>query len=268
MSSSRQAPRPQRDKPAPARAAGVQVIARAAEMLRALHDAPEGMTLSQLAEAVGFARTTVHRITQALQTEGLVTAPDAGGAVHLGPELGRLAVGTPAAIASSIRPFLQHLAQEVNETIALAMLYGAQIRFVDQVVPGRRLRAASIFTELLPAHSTAPGKALLAELPVRTIEATFPAHLQRSTPKTITSRRELLAELERVREAGVAFDREETELGISAVAATVQSGRGSQVSITIAAPADRFYEAEDALAKAVRRTVRHASTALIGDSDS
>jgi DNA-binding IclR family transcriptional regulator len=247
----------------PPRTNGVQVIGRAAEILRALHDVPEGMTLSQLAQAVGLARTTVHRIVQALQTEGLATAPDGGGAVRLGPELGRLAAGTPAAIAWSIRPFLQALAQEINETIDLATLYGTRVRFIDQVVPGRRLRATSIFGEQFPAHSTANGKALLAELPVRTIEATFPAQLERFTANTITSRRDLLAELEHVRETGVAFDREETELGICAVAAVIANGLGPQAAITIAAPTDRFHEAEAAFAEAVRTTARDATASLL-----
>jgi DNA-binding IclR family transcriptional regulator len=247
----------------PARATGVQVIVRAAEILRTLHDVPEGMTLSQLAQAAGLARTTVHRIVQALQTEGLVTTPDGRGAVRLGPELGRLAAGTSAAIAWSIRPFLEALAQEVNETIDLATLYGTRVRFIDQVVPGRRLRATSIFGEQFPAHSTANGKALLAELPVPTVEATFPAQLERFTANTITTRRELLAELERVREAGVAFDREETELGICAVAAVVANGLGPQAAVTIAAPTDRFHEAQDAFADAVRATARDATASLL-----
>jgi DNA-binding IclR family transcriptional regulator len=212
---------------------------------------------------VGLARTTVHRIVQALQTEGLVTTPDGRGAVRLGPELGRLATGTSAAIAWSIRPFLEALAQEVNETIDLATLYGTRVRFIDQVVPGRRLRATSIFGEQFPAHSTANGKALLAELPVPTVEATFPAQLERFTANTITTRRELLAELERVREAGVAFDREETELGICAVAAVVANGLGPQAAVTIAAPTDRFHEAQDAFADAVRATARDATASLL-----
>jgi DNA-binding IclR family transcriptional regulator len=216
----------------PARATGVQVIGRAAEILRTLHDVPEGMTLSQLAQAAGLARTTVHRIVQALQTEGLVTTPDGRGAVRLGPELGRLAAGTSAAIAWSIRPFLEALAQEVNETIDLATLYGTRVRFIDQVVPGRRLRATSIFGEQFPAN-------------------------------TITTRLELLAELERVRDAGVAFDREETELGICAVAAVVANGLGPQAAVTIAAPTDRFHEAQDAFADAVRATARDATASLL-----
>lgn len=248
----------------PSRVNGVQVIGRAADILGALHDVPEGMTLTQLAQSLGLARTTVHRIVQALQTEGFVTAPVAGGAVRLGPELGRLAAGTPAAIAWSVRPFLEQLAHEVNETVDFATLYGRRIRFVDQVVPGRRLRAATILGALMPAHSTANGKAMLAQLPTRTIEASFPAQLERCTASTITSRRELLVELARVRETGVAFDREETELGICAVSAVVAGALGPQGSISIAAPPDRFQAVQETLADAVRETASRATASLVG----
>lgn len=250
----------------PARSNGVQVIARAAEILRALHEVPEGMTLSHLSQTVGLARTTVYRVVQALQAEGLVAAPGPDGLVRLGPELGRLAAPTAAAIAWRVRPFLEQLAQDVRETVDLAQLYGQNVRFIDQVVPGRRLRSGSIFEELLPAHSTANGKALLAALPSRTLQGTLPAQLKRCTPNTITSRRQFLAELDRVREAGFAFDREENEIGICAVGAVVENALGAQAAITIAAHADRFYRSEDAFAKAVVITARRASDALKADS--
>lgn len=250
---------------APARANGVQVIARAAEILRALLDAPGGMTLTQLSVKVGLARTTIYRVVHTLQSEGLVTAPDPDGAVFLGPELGRLATPTSASISLRVRPFLELLAQDVKETVDLAVLYGLNVRFIDQVVPGRRLREGFIFDELLPAHSTANGKALLAALPLRTLQSMLPSQLRRCTPNTITSRRQLLVELDHVREAGFAFDREETDDGICAVGAVVYSQLGPQAAITVAAPADRFYRSEAAFAKAVATAAHQASQALSGD---
>ncbi|WP_325949077.1 helix-turn-helix domain-containing protein [Pseudomonas putida] len=69
-----------------ARDNGVQVIARAAAILNAL--GTEGLSLGQIAIKVGLARSTVQRIVQALETEGLVTAGRKG--VKLGPTLARL----------------------------------------------------------------------------------------------------------------------------------------------------------------------------------
>ena len=66
-----------------------------------------------------------------------------------------------------------------------------------------------------------------------------------------------------MRDAGVAFDHEETELGICAVAAVVSNGLGPQAAVTIAAPTDRFHEAEGAFAEAVRATARDATASLL-----
>ena len=69
----------------------VQVIARAAEILRALIDQPDGLSLSQIAKKVGLARSTVHRIVIALEAEHFVIPTSPSGRIRLGPGLLHLA---------------------------------------------------------------------------------------------------------------------------------------------------------------------------------
>jgi Bacterial transcriptional regulator len=70
-----------------------------------------------------------------------------------------------------------------------------------------------------PAYCTANGRALLATLSEPALEAVLPRRLPRLTSHTITTRADLLAELARVRAAGIAFDREEHTERIRAVGA-------------------------------------------------
>ena len=69
----------------------IQVISRAAKILRSLKEHPKGLSLSQISKEVGLARSTVQRIVNSLEMEGFVVAASANGGFRLGPELGILA---------------------------------------------------------------------------------------------------------------------------------------------------------------------------------
>ncbi len=70
---------------------GIQVIARTAEILRALGTAPGGMTQAELCEQIGLARSTVHRLLNAMRDEGLVETSGPRGRYRLGPAIRRMA---------------------------------------------------------------------------------------------------------------------------------------------------------------------------------
>jgi IclR family acetate operon transcriptional repressor len=69
---------------------GVQVIARAADILRAL-EGSDGLSLGQLSKQVGLPKSTVQRIVAALDSENLVVSAFPAGRLRLGPALVRIA---------------------------------------------------------------------------------------------------------------------------------------------------------------------------------
>ncbi len=248
-----------------ARRPGVQSIARAGRVLRALEAAPGGLPLVELAAAVELPKSTVHRLVGALADEGLVSAGP-GGHVTLGPLLERLAVAARLTLPERARPALERLRDELEETVDLAVLDGAELRFVDQLPAPHRLRAVSAVGDAFPLHCTANGKALLAALPPEHALALLPGRLPRLTPATIASHAALQAELERVREAGgIAFDREEHTEGICAVGAPVRDATGAPVAvISVPVPTPRFRRREARLGRAVAAAARDASALLSG----
>lgn len=249
--------------PEPGGRQGVQAIARAGAVLRALETSPQGLSLGELASAVELPKSTVHRLVAALAEEDLV-AQEAGGRTRLGNGLARLAAAGREALPGRLRPLLLELRRELDETVDLAVLDDAAVRFVDQVPAPRRLRAASAVGELFPLHCTANGKALLAALPEAEAAARLPQRLPRFTAHTITSRKRLLAELAAVRREGVAFDREEHTEGICAVGAAVFDPGGPVAAISVPVPLQRFGGREAALAAAVHETSVTASLLLRG----
>lgn len=156
------------------------------------------------------------------------------------------------------------LARDFDETVDPSVLDGSGARFIDQIPSTRRLVAVSAVGVTLPLHCTANGKALLAALPADQAAAVLPARLGEFTARTITSRRALWSELEKVRASGVAFDREEHSDGISAVGAVVRDAYGSAAAISIAAPVSRFRDEERSLEQRLREVCADASRSLGG----
>ncbi|MEH7176313.1 IclR family transcriptional regulator [Neobacillus vireti] len=245
------------EKQDPSRTANVQVISRAAKILRALKNHPKGLSLSQIAKEVDMARSTVQRIVTTLEQERFVSSASSNGGYRLGAEIAMLAGAVHRDLREDIRPFLIKLSYQVNETVDLSVLDNGKVLFVDQIIAPHPLQATSQPGASFPLHCTANGKAILASMPRAEVEKLLPDHLQQFNDHTITSRDELFKELEVVRNHGVAFAREEHIEGICAVGAVVVDRMGNLSAISIPLPATRFYGNEEKLAAALLDTCKN-----------
>lgn len=241
----------------------MQLIARAARVLRILGAQRTGLSLTELAEAVQLPKSTIHRIVHALRDEELVIVASSG-KVHIGPAIGRLGAADRGVRREEVRPHLERLSRELGETVDLSVLDGSELRFIDQIAAPHRLRAVSEVGATFPLHCTANGKALLAALPRASAAALLPARLQAFTGNTITSRTDLWAELDRVRQTGAGFDREEHQRGISAVAMVVRDAFGALAAVSAPMPTQRFLGREDEVTRHVRRMCELATREMGG----
>jgi len=142
---------------------GVQVIARAAEICRELAASPDGLTTAELAARLGLARPTAYRIIRALVDEDFVRQTPFG-RFTIGPAFIVIAGSIQRGLRHHMRPFMEGLCKELDETIDLAMLDAGEALFVDQYVAVHGLRVVAHMGARLPLHCTASGKALLAAL--------------------------------------------------------------------------------------------------------
>jgi DNA-binding IclR family transcriptional regulator len=220
----------------------VQVIARAASIMRALEDTTTGLSLGEIALKVGLARSTVQRIVSALETEKLVVAASPAGRVRLGPTILRLAGSVRTDFVALARPFLIELSKELHETVDLASFKGDHLVFIDQVIGSHRLRTVSAVGDAFPLTCTANGKAYLAELDDTEIEALIGKSYKARTQHTITKLPQLLDDIRAVRRNGFALDREEHTLGICAAGVAMRDMLGNYVAISVPVPAQRFHK--------------------------
>jgi DNA-binding IclR family transcriptional regulator len=242
--------------------AQVQVIARAAAILRTLVDDDTGLSLSQIAQRTGLARSTAQRIVAALQAEKLVIAASSYGRVILGPEILRLARAARSDIVQVVHPVLVQLSAELCETVDLSVVLKDRLLFVDQVIGPHRLRTVSAVGDSFPLFCTANGKAYLATLDDRSVALLVGDQLEARTPHTLTKLADLLEDLARVRKTGLAFDREEHTLGISAVGVSLFDAVGHPMAISVPVPTQRFADMETIVSERLLAT-KHALQGLI-----
>jgi DNA-binding IclR family transcriptional regulator len=220
----------------------VQVIARAAAILRALEDEAAGLSLGQIAQRVNLARSTVQRIVAALEAEKFLIAASPTGRVRLGPTILRLAASARTDFVAVARPYLTQLSSELKETVDLSVVKKDHLIFIDQVIGSQRLRTVSAVGETFPLHCTANGKAYLAGLDNAAIAALIGTEYEQRTPRTFTRLDDLLRDLKTVRKTGVAIDREEHALGICAAGVVTRDPVGNVVAISVPVPTQRFYK--------------------------
>lgn len=200
--------------------------------------------LTDAAHELGVALSTAHRLMRMLQHHGLVVQ-DADSKVYAaGPALLRLGrLADSADVREVALPHLRALVGEAGETVHLWGAQGeTQIVCLASVESPHPLRVGARTGAVLPAHATASGRALLAGLSDARVAALYPGPgLEQVRPATIATLDELLETLATVRACGYAVQRDECDLGVSAVAAAVPDANGpATVAIAIAVPSQRM----------------------------
>lgn len=204
---------------------------------------------TEVAAKLEMSKSKAHLLMTSMAEIGLLRRTP-GGRYSVGwraLSLERLVTGgapfRPYAHAMAVR-----LARHCGEMIHVAALDAGRVVYVDRVPGARAVKLPmSRVGAVLPAHCSGVGKLLLAHLDPGQIDAILDQHGMPSlSPNTICEREALYAELHRIRRDGVAFDREEVQLGLSCVAAPIIDHDGQVVAaISISAPTDRFRDSED-----------------------
>jgi DNA-binding IclR family transcriptional regulator len=233
---------------------GTQAVVRAVRLLKALGGpGPGDLTLADLVRAVGLNKTTAYRLLTALEAEGLVQRGPGGEGYRLGPEL--LALGSRALGASDLRHAargeLFALAQATRETASLEVLVGAHALILDEVVGSHLIGTTPSVGTRWPAHATATGKVLLADLAEEQLALILAEPLAALTSRTLNDPAALRRELLRVKERGFATNVEELEPGYMAVAVPVRA-QGGRVAAALSIGGPRLRLLPDRLAETAK----------------
>ncbi|MDI2099608.1 IclR family transcriptional regulator [Ruicaihuangia caeni] len=248
------------------RLTGVEVGLRVFELLVAR----DRITVGEVARTLGISRSSAHRHLATLESRGYASLSSTGRGYIAGPALFELAGirGVDRATKARYRPVLQDAHDATDgEAVHIAVLVGDQVLAVD----GRRSQFEDDIGPRVgmtaTAHAMAAGKLLLAACNDQQVAAILPNDpLPTRAPATIRSRRELFADLERIRKRGFAITHGESEPGVNSVAVPLDgSSWRDRSALVVSVPLTRGSEERLlALARAASEVVaRHRDAGTV-----
>ncbi|MDQ0964479.1 DNA-binding IclR family transcriptional regulator [Streptomyces sp. B4I13] len=226
-------------------AGGVQSVDRAISVLEILAQRGEA-GVSEVAAEIEVHKSTAFRLLGALEARGLVEQAGERGKYRLGFGIVRLAGAVTGRIdiTQQSRPVCERLAEEIGETVNIAVMQEQYAINLYQVRGPGAVTAHNWVGQLTPLHATSSGKILLAHLSAKERAMLLTtAGMKKVTPHTITAKTKLEKHLVTAREQGYAFTLEELEIGLHAMAAPVRNRDGEVIAaVSASGPSYRLTE--------------------------
>ncbi|MFO1269840.1 MAG: IclR family transcriptional regulator C-terminal domain-containing protein [Rubrivivax sp.] len=223
---------------------GTASLDKALDVLDAVGSVAAGLSQADLGQRLKLPRTTLYRLLGTLVARGLVRRDPLRRVYCLGArcfEYARAAYAMPDLVAAAAIE-LRALRDMTGETSYLAALDGLEVVALDRCDGAHAQRSHAAVGQRKPLHCTSQGKAILAALPPEKRDALVrELALAPMTPRTITDRRRLLAELRLTAQRGWSIDDEEIALGVRCCGAPIVDAFGEvRGAVSVAGPAFRL----------------------------
>lgn len=221
----------------------IKVLTKTFAVLETLLEHRSPMSMSEISEKLDFYPSTVHRILDTLKYGGYVEQNPITQKYQLGLKLIELGMAkiNQIDLVKEAKPFLRELAKKCNETVHLGILEDNNVLYLAKEESSQTIRMISYVGRRAPLHCTALGKVLLAYLPsTERNKILDKIELSKLTDKTITDKKQLEIELNKIEQKGMSWDREENEKDVRCIAAPIKDYQGRVVAaVSISRPAYR-----------------------------
>ena len=200
------------------------------------------MTLSEVAAASGQTRAGARRILLTLVREGYAVMD--GKLFDITPQVLELGYSVLSAkgVWDIARPFIDHLSEEIRESVSAAVLDKHDVVYVSGAQYHRVLSVGISVGARFPAHCTATGRVLMAAQPEDTLDSLLGnINLEPMTERTVTDLKEFRRILDDAREKGWCMVDQELEIGLMSIAVPVYNSVNTLVgAINVGVPTVRM----------------------------
>jgi DNA-binding IclR family transcriptional regulator len=224
---------------------GPRSLMRLLRLFDALAKYKDGLSLAELNAILNTPKSSLLNLLRPLVADTYLSYDS--GRYRLGSSIFRLAAGIMSAwnLTSMLRPFLEELAQRSGESVFLGVLdkIGKVVTTVDVIEIPHSVRFSVPIGGVRPLYSTAAGRVLLAYADETFREDYFrTVDLARLTSRTLTSRKGVREELERIRKTKISVSLGETVAESAAIASPIFGAEGQAIAaLAIGAPTERLH---------------------------
>ncbi|MCL6624969.1 MAG: IclR family transcriptional regulator [Alicyclobacillus shizuokensis] len=238
-------------------------VIRTMQLLDALVQAPDGMGVMELANALKIHKADVSRILSTLQDMGYVIQDERTDRFTVSFKFVAMALRYKdhTELEDIVQPVLAELVRQTGESVQFAVEQNRELIYVERMDGTKPLRVASMLGLSAPLHATAAGKVWLASLPTEEVVALMKERgMEAVTEHTITDLDALLRELAQVRQQGYAVSREEVNPTVFGLAVPVHDRKGMvRAAVVVTLP---MYEATGERIDAVKSRAMKAAGIL------
>lgn len=202
--------------------------------------------LSEICDATGFDKSTAQRFTYTLHALGYLSRDEATRKYMLSAKLLEFGLSYLESddLVGIATPLLQAANRECHETVNLTRLVDTEVTYVARIVGHHPLSVDILLGSRFPAYLTAPGRAMLSCMPEDRVAAILDASkLVKRTPKTLTSKSALMAEIRKARRQGFTIAVEQIYDGEISAAVPVGGVADPQpAAVNVSVPLSRWTE--------------------------
>jgi IclR family transcriptional regulator, pca regulon regulatory protein len=201
----------------------IESLLRGLQVLSLYNRDTSALSLTEIKDAASLNKTTAFRIISTLESAGYLERDPETKKYRPGLKVLQLGFTAIASLEfrQVARPYLRQLSQDVDETVSLSVLDGMEVVYIDRVRTQQIVGVILGIGSRIPAQCGSMGKVMLAHLPADDLAQRLRQPLTPCTPHSITDRAAFMVQLNQIRQQGYAFNDEELEIGLRAVAAPI-----------------------------------------------
>ena len=211
-------------------------VHKAFQVLRMVAEARRGLRIVELADRLGYSASTTHGLVHALLREKALIQGEGVHELLLGPLITELAFTdwNYLKVNELAQPILNEVRDRAEATVFLGVRMRTRVMITATAEAMASFKISAPVGTTIPLFAGAVGKVFLAQETTERIgQLVAERGLPRYTPNSMTNLEEYLAELNRVRFRGYAFDDEEYLAGVRAVAVALNNRQGLPTAIWV-----------------------------------